>query len=268
MDAVMNRKNGFTLIELLVVIAIIGLLLSILIPALRKVKSHAKFVVCATRQKGIVTAVNTYRANNDMKLPLCSQGYRQPTGTWYTIPNRLKYHYGEPEALGHGAVMDVLGDYMREAEYFVCPLTPQNPDKLQEVIQNIDDPTIQFLNCSYYLLWNWKKLYDDEERQFRPTDNGRHKLMVCDMLLGPNPPYNGERWVSTHPFKGAERWGFIDAGTNMREDYWTTEFEWGERPDMKMHAGYLDGRVDAVESLDYYQWHGDAGIWLLPQPFE
>ena len=261
-------KKAFTLIELLVVIAIIGILLSVLMPALRVAKQQARFLVCGTRQKGIVTAVNAYRADNDMKLPPTSQAYMQPGGMWYTIPNRLKYHYGESGTVGHGAVMEVLGDYMTKAEYFVCPLTPQNPEKLQEVIENISDPTVAFLNCSYYLLWNWQKLYDDPERRFRPTDDGKHQLMVCDMLLGPNPPYNGDRWVSTHPFKNAEKWQFIDAGINMKEDYWATEFVWGERPEMKMHAGYLDGRVDSLSSLQYYQWGGEAGIWLLPQPFE
>ena len=40
----MRNKKGFTLIELLVVIAIIALLLSILMPSLKKVKSKAKEV--------------------------------------------------------------------------------------------------------------------------------------------------------------------------------------------------------------------------------
>lgn len=61
----MSRKRGFTLIELLVVIAIIAVLLSVLVPSLRKVKRQARHVVCQSNlsQWGKLFAV--YLTDND-----------------------------------------------------------------------------------------------------------------------------------------------------------------------------------------------------------
>ena len=64
----MRRLKGFTLIELLVVIAIISLLVSILLPALNKVKEQAENLVCATNLKGLIVAWTTYAGSNDGQL--------------------------------------------------------------------------------------------------------------------------------------------------------------------------------------------------------
>jgi len=63
---------GFTIVELLVVIAIIALLLSILMPSLRKAKSMAMRLACAHNLKQIDLAVSFYLNENDNTYP-CAQ---------------------------------------------------------------------------------------------------------------------------------------------------------------------------------------------------
>ncbi len=65
----MGKKKAFTLIELLVVIAIIALLLSILVPSLRKVKDAAKTIVCASNLRQIGVAASSYAESNDQFIP-------------------------------------------------------------------------------------------------------------------------------------------------------------------------------------------------------
>ena len=61
----MDRKRGFTLIELLVVIAIIALLMSILMPALARVRRQAQAVACKTQVRQLGMYFSMYSEDND-----------------------------------------------------------------------------------------------------------------------------------------------------------------------------------------------------------
>lgn len=61
--------NGFTLVELLVVIAIIALLLSLLMPALGKVRNQAKEQVCKANLKQFGIGMEVYAENNRDQYP-------------------------------------------------------------------------------------------------------------------------------------------------------------------------------------------------------
>ena len=65
---VMDRRGGFTLIELLVVIAIIALLMSILMPALARVRKQAKAVICQSNLKQWGSAFSMYFGDNHGKM--------------------------------------------------------------------------------------------------------------------------------------------------------------------------------------------------------
>ena len=98
-------SEGFTLIELLVVISIIALLLSIILPALRKVKDQGKKVVCAANEKAILQALLIYASENDE----CAYPIGKAASGWYLGWDMVLSPYFSTDS----------GDSSKE--YFVCP---------------------------------------------------------------------------------------------------------------------------------------------------
>ena len=80
-----KKKEGFTLIELLVVIAVISILMSILIPALRKARQGAHRVTCASHQRGFGLAFQAYLQDNDYW-----SHWGPNRGYWYVFSTRSR----------------------------------------------------------------------------------------------------------------------------------------------------------------------------------
>ena len=91
-----RRTGGFTLIELLVVIAIIALLMSILMPALQRVKLQARSVACISKLKQWGLFFSMYAQEFDGRFM---------GGPGTTLPNRWVY---------------ALGDYYKWDDEFTC----------------------------------------------------------------------------------------------------------------------------------------------------
>jgi prepilin-type N-terminal cleavage/methylation domain-containing protein/prepilin-type processing-associated H-X9-DG protein len=98
----------FTLIELLVVIAIIGILASMLLPALSKARELTKGINCLSNQKQIGVALGVYGGDNDGFLPAPYWGFISLPGgyddwAWY---KRL-----------------IIDKYIPGKNNFICPST-------------------------------------------------------------------------------------------------------------------------------------------------
>ena len=109
-----RRNSAFTLIELLVVIAIIALLLSIVMPALRKVKEQARKVVCAANLSQTGKALETYEMTYDYKRFEMRKNGSETDAYWWgkLAPFFGNTHYETD--IKKGKVIDVL----------MCPSAP------------------------------------------------------------------------------------------------------------------------------------------------
>jgi prepilin-type N-terminal cleavage/methylation domain-containing protein len=128
----MRTKKGFTLVELLVVIAIIALLLSILMPSLKKVRDLAKRTVCGNNVKQVGIGVAAYVADNDDSLPFYGGYDPSFSGYFYKSTASDELH---PYAAYRGDKSPWMGpplvpmklaclfanNYITDAKLFYCP---------------------------------------------------------------------------------------------------------------------------------------------------
>jgi prepilin-type N-terminal cleavage/methylation domain-containing protein/prepilin-type processing-associated H-X9-DG protein len=102
------RQEGFTLIELLTVIAIIGILASILIPVVGRVRESARASSCMSNVRQIGTALHLYVNDNNDNYPVVS-------------PDSLILW---TKALGPYLPQRGTSETAREHIIFVCPSAP------------------------------------------------------------------------------------------------------------------------------------------------
>jgi prepilin-type N-terminal cleavage/methylation domain-containing protein/prepilin-type processing-associated H-X9-DG protein len=117
----MQRVKGFTLIELLVVIAIIALLLSILVPALNKVKVQAQFVICGNNIRQVGLAEVMYTTENDGYFSdalesFCLQLPTSVYGSW-----RCRWHDESMNNINRPDLAGQLWGYLENQDVIMCP---------------------------------------------------------------------------------------------------------------------------------------------------
>ena len=117
-------SKGFTLIELLVVITIIMILLSVLMPALKKTKDKTRTISCASNLRQVGVGTMSYCSDFGNFLPFGyveggeRSGYGDPSvGTWYCMmaPQiNMKAYY-------HCALGASAADWPKKPCLYTCP---------------------------------------------------------------------------------------------------------------------------------------------------
>lgn len=127
-----NSRRAFTLVELLVVIGIIALLISILMPALGRVRDQANRIKCMSNLRTIMQGIVMYSAENKQALPYTNWGgnYHTPgrpdpqgTAGWlYDWPNWNGSAVDPSWSFLEGGM---VFRYVKSREVFKCPLHTQ-----------------------------------------------------------------------------------------------------------------------------------------------
>lgn len=114
-----KKHAGFTLIELLVVIAIIALLLSILIPGLKRAKDYVKRVVCASRLRQVGVAMISYSQSYEYLPDSLDQNGDPEFGHGYAVYRDGIVKNGKLIPLRWAKLYEA--GYMEVPEIFYCP---------------------------------------------------------------------------------------------------------------------------------------------------
>lgn len=115
----MKKNKGFTLVELLVVIAIIAILVSILMPALSRIRDSARMTVCKTNLKALGFGTIQYAKDHEEKIPcwgiefdeiLAAQG--DPTADWMRKTS---------DSLARAFEYGYIWEYANATKTYACP---------------------------------------------------------------------------------------------------------------------------------------------------
>lgn len=130
-----DLRAAFSLVELLVVISIIALLISILLPSLKRARDQAKAVKCGALQHGFGNAFSTYYTEYQNWIP-----GRNTSGmaTW------VAGYAGQPEPLSHSDIPVQTYDWMTPILRSETQLPANRAKRFRLLLEHYACPAVNF----------------------------------------------------------------------------------------------------------------------------
>lgn len=256
----MKSKKGFTLIELLVVISIIAVLMSIMMPALRKARSQAQSIICLSRQKDLGTMLVTYGSDYNGAIPatyrLKDENLPDYATRW---PIRLSGYYDIPYKLAD----PLYTEYVFRHPLFGCP----SNDKYRKVNETISPPYGETAWRGFYGMNIFFTRYGFEDRfdyRYQHQIKNPSSLPMMADTDGTIPDWWGSEPMSNivlfyqgpHPKADEYNWEY----QGDRSKY----VEYGPAPNHDGKTNYLmaDGHA---EKMGIWSWSDFKGTDFNPQ---
>jgi prepilin-type N-terminal cleavage/methylation domain-containing protein/prepilin-type processing-associated H-X9-DG protein len=216
-----QKSQAFTLVELLVVIAIIGLLVSLLLPALNKAREASTTIACAARMRQLSTAVFLYaNANQGTLPPMCKTYNTFPSGNWKSPTIFPQGTEGVlAQYLGSRASLNSTGNALQASRLYRCPSFDAVDDGLvnwgstyryNQILGGIDKPRLQAAygggwNSSAFgnkntLPWKLQQIrYSSQMALFAESNVINGTLSAASMALDTEPAKNANGMFGHNP---------------------------------------------------------------------